>query len=444
MARSGEIEAGHGRVGPPFGLQIFLIEDSLSEYPENCEKRGDMNKISKCVMTAIVVLTAALFGGTAVLSQSQYPANLLEQKGNFSAGAARALGQPFRGVATSEGIIEGLYPVKSTGVSTASILAAADAFLATLSTADLSRTHFAISDPEWRDWSNVDVGIFPRRGISFEDMSDTQKDAAWNLLRVALSAEGLEQTQNIMKTEQALFEINGEPIRYGVDKYYVTMMGVPSADNPWGFQLDGHHLVINYFVLGDQVVMTPAFWGGEPVYTDSGMYEGNHILQEEQNTGLELMQSFSSSQQAVATIDPNKVRNNQVAAANQDNLTLDYEGIKGSELDSQQKLKLLNVIRSFVGAMRDPHAEVTMEEIGAHIDDTYFAWIGGTDDDAIFYYRVHSPVVLIEFDHQGPVGTLQKNEPGVPTRDHIHTVIRTPNGNDYGKDLLAQHLAEAH
>ncbi|NRP74564.1 hypothetical protein ILFOPFJJ_05486 [Ensifer psoraleae] len=26
-----------------------------------------------------------------------------------------------------------------------------------------------------------------------------------------------------------------------------------------------------------------------------------------------------------------------------------------------------------------------------------------------------------------------------PTRGHIHTVVRTPNGNDYGKDLLRQH-----
>jgi hypothetical protein len=394
--------------------------------------------------SAAISLGVILFTGSAVLSQSLYPSNLLEQKGSFSAGAARALGQPFRGVASSDGIIEGLFPIKSTGVSTAAIRSAADEFLATLSTADLSRTHFAINDPEWRDWSNVDVGIFPRRGISLEDMSDMQKEAAWNLLSVALSAEGLEQTQNIMKTEQTLFELNGEPIRYGTEKYYFTMMGIPTADGPWGFQLDGHHLVVNYFVLGDQVVMTPAFWGGEPVVAEGGMFAGNTILQEEQDTGLELMQSLSRSQQAVATIDPNKVRNNQVAAANQDNLTLDYEGIKGSELESSQKLKLLNVVRSFIGALRDPHAEVTMDEIGQHIDDTYFAWIGGAEDNAIFYYRIQSPVILIEFDHQGPVGTLQKNPPGVPSRDHIHTVVRTPNGNDYGKDLLAQHLAEEH
>ena len=133
-----------------------------------------------------------------------------------------------------------------------------------------------------------------------------------------------------------------------------------------------------------------------------------------------------------------------MAAANQDNLVLDYEGIKGSDLSSQQRLHLLNTIRSFVGALRDPHAEVTMEEIGQHIDDTYFAWVGESRDDSVFYYRIHSPVILIEFDHQGPVGTLHKNPAGVPTRDHIHTIVRTPNGNDYGKDLLAQHLAREH
>jgi hypothetical protein len=57
----------------------------------------------------------------------------------------------------------------------------------------------------------------------------------------------------------------------------------------------------------------------------------------------------------------------------------------------------------------------------------------------VFYYRIHSPFVLIVFDHQTPVGnpTLPAN---VLTRQHIHTAVRTPNGNDYGKDLLRQQL----
>jgi len=44
-------------------------------------------------------------------------------------------------------------------------------------------------------------------------------------------------------------------------------------------------------------------------------------------------------------------------------------------------------------------------------------------------------VILIEFDHQRPVAIGRSNA----TRNHIHTVVRTPNGNDYGKDLLRQH-----
>lgn len=33
---------------------------------------------------------------------------------------------------------------------------------------------------------------------------------------------------------------------------------------------------------------------------------------------------------------------------------------------------------------------------------------------------------------------------GTPTQQHIHTVIRTPNGNDYGVDLLKLHLESDH
>ncbi len=394
--------------------------------------------------TSVLLPAFALLGLTVSLawSQSQYPEGLLNQKSNFMRGVARALGEPFSGLTTSDGLIEGLFPVRETGVSTAPVLEAATAMLSTLDTAQLSRAHFAVEDPEWRDWSNVDVGIFARRGVSLEEMNEEQKAAAWNLLDESLSAAGVEKTRSIMRTEQTLLEINGEPIRYHEDKYYFTFMGMPSESEPWGWQLDGHHLVINYFVLGDQVVMTPAFWGGEPVVAESGKYAGNIILQGEQDLGLALMQSLSPEQQTTATIDPEKTRNNMVAAANQDNLMLDPEGIRGAELDSSQKLALLSVIREYVGNLRGPHADVTMEEIGEHLDDTWFGWRGGSGDDAVFYYRIQSPVILIEFDHQNPVGTLQKNQPGVPTRDHIHTVVRTPNGNDYGKDLLAQHLAE--
>ena len=98
------------------------------------------------------------------------------------------------------------------------------------------------------------------------------------------------------------------------------------------------------------------------------------------------------------------------------------------------------MIGLFVGNMDDGHARVKMEEVRKHLAATRFAWIGGSKPDSVFYYRIHSPVVLIEFDHQLPVGIRHLVEnPRVPFRDHIHIVVRTPNGNDYGKDLLRQH-----
>ena len=92
--------------------------------------------------------------------------------------------------------------------------------------------------------------------------------------------------------------------------------------------------------------------------------------------------------------------------------------------------------------MRDGHARVKMEEVAEQINNTWFAWQGGVEDNAVFYYRIHSPVLLIEFDHQGPIGVPDTRRKA--TRNHIHTVVRTPNGNDYGKDLLRQHLKKHH
>ena len=76
-----------------------------------------------------------------------------------------------------------------------------------------------------------------------------------------------------------------------------------------------------------------------------------------------------------------------------------------------------------------------MLEVEAHLDETFFLWMGGIDDVEPFYYRVQSPVVLAEFDHHP--GVVFDN--AEPSRHHTHAIIRVPNGGDYGADLLGQH-----
>jgi hypothetical protein len=198
--------------------------------------------------------------------------------------------------------------------------------------------------------------------------------------------------------------------------------------------------VINYFVLRDQVVMTPTFMGSEPVHAESGKYAGTRVLQEEQRRGLALMQALSPDQQRKATLQPEKTGNLAQAQAFRDNLVLGYAGIKASDLSEAQRRLLLDLVGEYVGHLAPAHAKLRMEDVRRHLDDTWFGWVGATGPEAVFYYRVHSPVILIEFDHQTPVAL---GGPRVPGRNHIHTVVRTPNGNDYGKDLLRQHY-EAH
>ena len=355
-----------------------------------------------------------------------------------------SLVEPFVGVRTSAGITEGLFPIRATGVSTEPIRKAAAAFIASLTPDQARRTVFDIEDPEWRTWVNVDNGIYVRQGTSLKEMPAPQRRLARTLLRESLSARGLAMSDAIMKTDQSLREINNDIFSYDEGWYFFTMMGLPSATKPWGWQIDGHHLVINYFVLGDQVVMTPTFMGAEPARAMSGKYKGNDVLQQEQDLGLSLMRSFGPDVRTAALLTADKPGNTIKAEAFQDNLVLDFAGAKASSFSPEEKSRLIELIGLYVGNMREAHAKVRMTEVVAHLDDTRFTWVGSTTDDGVFYYRIHSPVILIEFDHQRPVGTTTLHPADRPTRDHIHTIVRTPNGNDYGKDLLRQHLLAEH
>jgi hypothetical protein len=88
----------------------------------------------------------------------------------------------------------------------------------------------------------------------------------------------------------------------------------------------------------------------------------------------------------------------------------------------------LTTLGVHLGWARPDHAAVRAEQVADHLDETWFSWLGGTTGDEPFYYRIHSPVVLVEFDQHG--GVVFDNPE--PSRHHIHTIIRTPNGGDYG------------
>jgi hypothetical protein len=353
-------------------------------------------------------------------------------------GAADLEKDPFTGITVAGTVEPDLYAIRSTSVSTRPVMDAAVKFIAVLTPEQRQASTFAADDLEWRRWNNVHRAA--RAGISFKEMTEPQRASAYALLQSGLSAKGLEKTRNVMRLNETIAEMTNKFTEYGEGLYNLTVMGQPSMTEPWGWQLEGHHLVINYFILGDQVVMTPAFWGSEPVIAESGKYAGTSVLQDEQSKGLALMQSLTADQQRQAIITPGKkTANNAQTQAFRDNVQMPYAGITASALTAPQREALIALIAEYVNNMAEGHARIRMTEVRAHLSNTHFGWIGETAADSVFYYRIHSPVLLIEFDHQTPVALPGPREPG---RRHIHSVVRTPNGNDYGKDLLRQHYLQ--
>ncbi len=393
------------------------------------------------------LLLATLLGSAALLGvpvAEELPPERLERFVQMSERSHQRIADtPFVGVTTDGEVEAGLFGLRSTGVSTEPVRAAAAAFLEGLTDDQRARSTFAVDDDEWRRWMNQH--FYRRAGVSFEEMDDTQRDLAFTLLRTSLSAKGLELSRDIMRLNHTLGELAGNNFaEFGEWMYHITVMGEPSSSGPWGWQLDGHHLIVNYFVLGDQVVMTPTFVGSEPVIAEAGKFAGTAILQEEQAAGLAFMRSLPRKQQEKATLETEKNGNHNQGEALQDNLVLPYEGLAAKSLSKEHQQALLDLVRLYVGNLRDAHAKVWMEDVAEHLDRTHFAWIGktdGPDDELVYYYRIHSPVILIEFDHQRPAN-LRHILPPVPNRQHIHALVRTPNGNDYGKDLLRLHLEQ--
>ena len=392
-------------------------------------------RLFAAVLFAVLISVAAFSQGGPRPNRDQMAARFRQMSTDSE---QKGLAEPFKGITRAGTVEKGLFEIRSTGVSTEPVRQAAEALLAALTPEQRAKSTFPVDDPEWRKWMNQH--FYVRQGVSFQEMNEKQRELGFNLLRAALSARGFKQTRDIMRLNETLAELTHDFDFLGEWRYHITVMGKPSAKQPWGWQLDGHHAIINYFVLGDQVVMTPFFAGSEPVIAESGKYKGTVVLQEEQNKGLAMLLALNEAQRKKAILQFSKTGNNNLTEAFKDNVVLDYAGLRADSLSPEQRKQMLELIALYVGNMEDGHARVKMDEVRKHLDNTWFAWIGGADDKSVYYYRIHSPVLLIEFDHQQPANLRQfAADPRQPSRQHIHVVVRTPNGNDYGKDLLRQH-----
>ncbi|WP_051839453.1 DUF3500 domain-containing protein [Streptomyces sp. NRRL F-5126] len=348
----------------------------------------------------------------------------------------RAAAEPFRGLATAQGTRPDLFPLRSTGVDVRGVRTAAEEYLATLDPGQLAEGRLGMEDETWRHWANG-ARYFLRHGLCLEEFDEHRRRLALDIVRRSLSEAGFRQVTDLMRLNLTIGELRGETDLLNEWLYWFTVYGEPERGRPWGWQLDGHHVNVNCVFVGDQMTLTPTFLGAEPVVAESGKYAGTTVFRREESVGQELFASLDGRRRGLATI-AETMPPDLFAGAFRDNFELNYEGLPFGALTPGQHALASELLGLYVGRAGDGHARVRTDEVFAHAAETYFGWIG--DPDGVFYYRVHSPVILIEFEHQA--GVMFDND--VPTRRHIHTVVRTPNGNDYGVDLLRRHHERHH
>jgi hypothetical protein len=349
------------------------------------------------------------------------------------AGWRVSLTQPFTGL-TADGTIEpGLFPLRKTGASVQPIADAATAFRASLDAQQHKQVAFPVDGEIWRTWSNIHRNLM-RHGVCLVELSEPQRKLAYGILHATLGAYAYETARNAMRLNQTLAEMTRLPLEFGEYYYWISLFGEPSADAPWGFQLDGHHCNINCLVLGDQIVLSPFLLGSEPILAEAGKYAGLAVLRQEEARGWNFMQALNAEQRAKAVVGMD-LPFDGFASGFQDNLVMPYAGLASTDMTPAQRTQLTDLLTHYADRLTPAHARIQRDEVMAQFDRTYFAWMGEFNDVAPFYYRVHSPAIYIEFYHQPGVAL-----PNVGyNRRHAHALVRTPNGNDYGRELLRQY-----
>ena len=141
----------------------------------------------------------------------------------------------------------------------------------------------------------------PRKGLPLKEMSGEQKALAHALLASGLSQSGYIKAETIISLEQILASIEQgkgpvrDPERTSSTSSATRTHPVPSE--PWGWRLEGHHLALNFTIVGDKgVVGGPTFMGTNPAEVKTGPRQGLRILAEEEDLARKLVKSLDEGQ----------------------------------------------------------------------------------------------------------------------------------------------------
>lgn len=292
------------------------------------------------------------------------------------------------------------------------------AFIAALGDELRQRGALPIDDPERREWTNLpprpDAG-----GVRLGELNEAQLKATCDLMAALFSRAGYEKFCQIMLGDDQLLD-NGRPQQgFGTVDFAVMVFGQPSPDEPWAFQLDGHHLGVNITVRGAELFLSPSFVGAQPEEFTIGDRKYRPFAGEVDDAyGLIGLLSDPQRVQAVLTHERGGLR----SGPGQDGIVPPAEGVECKSFDDTQQKALWKLIQNWVDILPPAQAASRMQQLRQELDQMRFSWNGQVDPRSDMSYAIQSPTLIIEFSCQGR---------GDRPLDHLHSIYRDPT-REYG------------
>ena len=331
--------------------------------------------------------------------------------------------------------------------SSASLALTINEFLSSLNENELGTATFKFDDTLRTKWTNLPVGLAERPGIRYGDLSGESKIYFHDILTTVFSSQGYLKTNNIMHLDDYLLEIYEiahankliseqviaelRTFKWGHGYYYISVWGKVQVDGVWALKFEGHHISLNITSVNGEVSMTPFFLGTDPARVRVTQYAGMRPLSKEEDYGLELFNMLSSEQKIKAVISEEFPQDIITAPGKPQRITT-YQGIKGNELNDEQKEQFRYLMMEYFRNFERDKAGYYVDQLMKNgIDEIYFGWIGGTERVSNHYYVINGPDFLIEYDN---AGWIYKG-------DHIHTVFRDKK-DDFGEDILKTHYEQ--
>jgi hypothetical protein len=126
-------------------------------------------------------------------------------------------------------------------------------------------------------------------GISWNEMNAKQKKLSFLLLQSFLSGKAYQQSQDIIKLENILKQMEPHRESWVRDpgNYKFVFFGNPLKEKAYVWRFEGHHLSFTFSSINHTITSaTPAFMGSNPAIILTGSDKGKEILKDESGLGF--------------------------------------------------------------------------------------------------------------------------------------------------------------